>query len=35
VQNGQLVATVYTSECSGSIERGEDEAEVFALLSRR
>lgn len=35
VQNGQLVATVNKRECSGSIERGEDEAEVFALLSRR
>jgi hypothetical protein len=35
VQNDQLVAIVYHRECSGAIERGEDEAEVFALLSRR
>jgi hypothetical protein len=30
VQNGQLVAIVYNRECPGYIERGEDEAEVFA-----
>lgn len=30
MQNGQLVALVYNRECPGSIERGEDEAEVFA-----
>jgi hypothetical protein len=30
MQNGQLVAIIYNRECSGSIERGEDEEEVFA-----